>query len=291
MLIPGIGVKVDGARRWIHIGGFRFQPSEFAKFALILLLAVKLTEQREYAKRVFRGFLPPVAIACVFAGLVLAERDLGIPAMIMGTAGIMMFLGGVRWQFLALSVAPGVAGLAALIYFAPHRLRRLLAFINPWDYRDDAGWQLIQSFAAFAHGSFWGRGVGAGEQKCGYLPAAHTDFIFPVIGEELGLVGTLAVVGLFALLAWVAYRIAANAADHFGGMLAAGITTMFTLQALFIMMVTTGLLPTKGLPLPFISYGGTALLMQLTMVGILINVGLQSRVQEPTPILIHAPQG
>ncbi len=288
VLVPGIGVKVDGARRWMQIGGFRFQPSEFAKFALILLLAVKLNENREYAKRLFRGFLPPVGIACVFAGLVLAERDLGIPAMMIGTAGAMMFLGGVRWQFLLLSVAPGAAGLFALVWFAPHRLRRLFAFINPWDYRDDAGWQLIQSFAAFARGSLLGRGVGAGEQKHGYLPAAHTDFIFPVIGEELGLVGTLAIVIVFACLARTAYRIAANAPDRFGALLASGITTMFTMQAVFIMMVTTGLLPTKGLPLPFISYGGTALVMQLTLIGILINVGLQARAPEPTPLLVHA---
>lgn len=286
-LVLFFGSTVEGARRWLRIGPFSFQPSEFAKFALILLLAVKLTENREHTQRFFKGFMPPVLLACVFAVLVLAERDLGVPAMMISVAGLMMFMAGVRWYYLAMSMAPGAAGLFALVVLAPHRFRRLLAFVNPWEYHDGAGWQLIQSYSGFARGSLLGQGVGAGEQKLGYLPAAHTDFIFSVIGEELGLFGTLTVVVLFAVLMWTMYKIAMHAADHFGALLAAGIGGLISLQAAFIMAVTTGLLPTKGLPLPFISYGGTSLVVFLAMAGVVVNVGIQARAPEPKRVLVH----
>lgn len=276
VLMPGLGVEVDGARRWLQLGPFRFQPSELAKFALILHLAVKMTENRDEIQRFWGGFVPPIAIAFSFSAMVLLERDLGIPALMIGTAWLMMCVAGVRWRYLQLSALPIAFLGGALVLFAPHRLIRLLAFINPWEYRNGAGWQLIQSYSAFARGGIWGQGMGAGEQKLGYLPAAHTDFIFPVLGEELGLAGTLSVVALFILLAWASYRIATNALDHFGALLAAGIGIMIAFQAAFIMAVTTGLLPTKGLPLPFISYGGTSLIVFMGMVGVLMNIGAQS---------------
>ncbi len=288
VMIPGVGIEVDGARRWLGIRGIsRFQPSEFAKFMLVLWLAAKFTQNREHVREFFRGFVPPVAMTCLFAGLVFAERDLGIPAMMFAVAGIMMFIAGVRWQYLAISIVPATAGVAALIVLFPHRMRRLLAFVNPWDYRDDAGWQLIQAYSAFARGGVLGHGVGAGEQKLGYLPAAHTDFIFPVVGEELGLMGTLAVVALFCVFAWATFRIAKHAPDRFGGLLASGISCLITFQATFIMAVTTGLLPTKGLPLPFISYGGTSLAASLGMVGVLVNIGIQAHAPEPKRVLAH----
>ncbi len=284
VLVPGIGLKVDGARRWL----FGFQPSELAKVALIVLLAVKLTENREHAHEFFKGFMPPVLIALSFAVLVLLERDLGIPVMMMGVAFLMMCVAGIRWRYLVASVAPLAGAVYLMILVAPHRVERLLAFVNPWEYREGAGWQVIQSMSGFAQGGVFGRGAGGGEQKLGYLPAAHTDFIFSVVGEELGLVGSLCIVALFAALVYATYRIASNAPDLFGALLASGIGGLLVIQAAFVMAVTTGLLPTKGLPLPFVSYGGTALVVSLGMVGILVNVGVQARPPAPKRRLVPA---
>jgi len=287
VLVPGIGVKVDGARRWINLG-FRFQPSAFAMLALIVLLAVKLTENREHLNKFWSGFVPPMVIASAFAMLVLLERDLGIPTMLMGVAVLMLFVAGIRWRYILLSFVAISGMIAALIVVAPHRLGRLLAFLHPWEHREGTGWQLIQSMSGFAQGSVLGRGIGASEQKLGYLPAAHTDFIFSVVGEEMGLVGTLAVVALFIFLMIQGFRIASHAPDFLGGLLAAGITGLITMQGVFVMAVTTGLVPTKGLPLPFISYGGTSLIVFLGLVGVLVNVGIQSREPEQARRLIPA---
>lgn len=276
VLIPGIGYRVDGGMRWFRFGSVGFQPSELGKLALIILLAVKMTQTRYEIGSFWRGFFVHFVIAAIFAGLVLMERDLGGPAMLMGTAYFMFFAAGIRWYYLLGSLVPVGVAFAALIYTAPHRMSRMLAFIDPWEHRSTSGWQLIQSLAAFARGGFLGQGAGAGEQKLGYLPAAHTDFIFSVIGEEFGLVGTTIVVSFYVLLAVAGLRIAMNTPDYFGSLLATGITCMLALQAAFIMAVTTGMLPTKGLPLPFVSYGGTALVVMLAMVGILANIGAQA---------------
>jgi cell division protein FtsW len=288
VLIPGIGSRIDGGQRWIRFAGISFQPSEFGKFALILLLAVKLTENREHIREFRRGFLPPFLIAGAFAAIVLAERDLGVPVLMMGVTCIMIFAAGARIPWLLAGLVPlgGLAGFFA--WYAPHRMIRLLAFVDPWAYREGPGWQLIQSLSAFAQGGVFGRGPGAGEQKLGYLPAPNTDFIFAVVGEELGLIGTLVVVALFCALLFAAFRIALHAPDLFGGLLAAGIGSMAGLQAAFIMAVTTGLLPTKGLPLPFISYGGTSLFVYLAMMGVLVNIGAQARAPEPARRLAPA---
>lgn len=276
VLIPGVGVKVDGGQRWLNAGFFNFQPSEVAKLALVVLLAVKLSQNQANVKSFFKGFVPTLIIASVFAALVLLERDLGIPVMMLGVTYIMLFMAGAKIWHLMLGAIPAIGLIASMIYVAPHRMERLLAFKDPFDHRQDAGWQLIQSLSAFAQGGVFGRGAGAGEQKLGYLPAAHTDFIFAVIGEEFGLIGTVTVVTLFAILLFMAMRIAMNAQDQFGGLLASGIISLILLQAGFIMAVTTGLLPTKGLPLPFISYGGTALIVAMTLCGIIVNVGVQA---------------
>lgn len=290
--VLAVGITVDGGRRWIGVGSFRFQPSELAKFAVIVFLAVKLTENRREVREFWRGFLPPVLMAGLFAGLVLAERDLGVPVVLMAATFIMMCVAGVRWRYLLASTVPLFAAVAAAIVYAPHRLQRLTAFMDPWEHRSGLSFQLIQSMAAFAQGGAWGRGAGASEQKLYYLPASHTDFVFAVVGEELGLVGTLAVVGLFGVFLHMAFRVALNAADRFGALLAVGISSLILFQAAFIMAVTTGLLPTKGLPLPFISYGGTSLIVMLGMVGVLINVGVQARpplpARKPHPALAQA---
>jgi cell division protein FtsW len=279
LLVLAVGDTVNGAQRWIRLAGFQVQPSELGKFALILLLAVKLTDNRENLRKFFSGFVPPAFIAVLFSGLVLAERDLGVPVLMMGVAFIMMAVAGVSYQYLAASCVPLAAGIVALILTSPHRVERLLAFRDPWQDPMDTGFNLIQSYSAFAQGGFWGKGAGASEQKLGYLYASHTDFVYSLIGEEFGLVGTLTVLGLFAGLLYAGYRIVVHARDMFGALLATGIIGLISFQAAIIMGVTTGLLPTKGLPLPFISYGGTALIVFLGLAGILSNIGMQGNEQ------------
>jgi len=275
VLIPGIGDLRLGARRWINIGTiFSFQPSEMAKFALILLLAVKLSSNQDDVKSFSRGFLPCCVIIAVFSGLVLLEKDLGTPMVIGVTAFFMLFIGGVRWYYLFPSLIPAVAAVWLLIITSEFRFRRIMSFLDPWSHAEKDGYQLIQSMSAFAKGSLTGVGPGAGEQKLRYLPMADTDFIFAVVGEEFGLLGTLGVIGLFAAFLVLALRIAANSDDLFGTLLAGGIASLVVFQAGFNMAVTIGLFPTKGLPLPLISRGGTAFIMTMGMIGILLNIGL-----------------
>lgn len=288
VLLQDSDKQAGGAQRWLAFGPVRFQPSELAKFALILLLAVKLTDNREKTHLLSTGFVPPMLIACAFAGLVLAERDLGIPIIMMGITYVMIGVAGVRFRYIFASLLPVIAGIAMLVLWVPFRAKRIVGFLDPWADREDAGFHLIQSMSAFAQGAVAGRGAGAGEQKLGYLFAADTDFIFSVIGEELGLIGTLTVVLLFCAFLVGALRIAMNANDHFGMLLATGITAAITLQTAFIMAVTTGLLPTKGLPLPFIAYGGSALIMSLVMAGILVNIGVQAPEPQRTRKLAKA---
>jgi len=288
VLIPGIGVKSGGAQRWLRLGFVRFQPSEFAKVAVIILLAIKLTANQDQMKSFLRGFMPPTLIAGGFAGLVLLERDLGIPVIIVCVSLVMIFVAGARWRYVLASFLPVVAAGYALILASPYRVRRILAFLDPWSHREDEGFHLIQSLAAFARGSLWGLGPGASEQKLFYLPAAQTDFIFAVWAEEMGLVGTLAVTVLFGILLVTGLRIAMCARDLFGTLLATGIVSLILLQATFNMAVTMGLLPTKGLPLPFISFGGSALVVSLTLVGVLLNVGLQASDPREEPRLVPA---
>ncbi|HOZ46356.1 MAG TPA: putative peptidoglycan glycosyltransferase FtsW [Candidatus Hydrogenedentes bacterium] len=274
---PGFGVEEYGATRWIRLLGVRFQPSEFAKLALIVILAAKLTENRDRLDRLWGGFLPPLGIAAAFAVLVAAENDLGVPATMMVVAIIMMFVAGARVRHLALSFGVLTIGIGALIFAKGHRPERMLAFLFRWELKDKAAFQLIQSLSAFARGGLWGVGPGAGEQKLDYLPAAHNDFIFAVWGEEMGFIGSVALVLLYVGLLAVALRVARNAPDLFGSFLAAGIIALITFQTTFVMGMTTGLLPTKGLPLPFVSYGGTALVMSLVLMGVLLSVARQAR--------------
>lgn len=276
VLVLMIGAKTGGACRWIPVAGFRFQPSEFAKFAVILLLAVKLSQNQQHIRSFWRGIAPPAVTTCVFLGLIVAEHDLGVPVVIGSVCLLMLLMAGIPKRYFFLALGCGGAGVAGLIYLSPNRMERILAFRNPWADPSDTGLQLIQSLAAFAQGGILGRGPGASEQKLHYLPAAHTDFIFAVWGEEMGLVGCLALVVLFVALLIASMRIVAGARDSFGALLAGGIVSLVSFQAAFNMAVTIGLLPTKGLPLPFISSGGTALIVYLSMIGVLLNIGLQA---------------
>lgn len=276
VIIPTIGVKVNGARRWIDLSGFRFQPSELAKFALVLLLAVKLSTNQEKIKKFTEGFMPAMIITGAFAGLVLLERDLGTPVVLCAAAFFMCFVAGVRWFYLALSAIPGSILLWMLIMTSEYRAKRFTAFLDPWADSGGYAYQLIQSMTAFVQGGIWGAGAGGGEQKLNYLPESDTDFILTVWGEEMGLVGTLFLIGLFVTLLLVAVRVANHAPDLFGTLLATGIVGVIAFQSAFNMAVTIGLLPTKGLALPFISRGGTSLWVFMAMAGILINIGLQA---------------
>lgn len=280
VLVPTIGVIRGGAQRWIEIFGFTFQPSEFGKFALIILLAVKLSANQEEIKSFSKGFLPPILITSIFCGLILLEKDLGGPVVLSVVAFIMMFVAGARWRYLLPSILPVLLGIFVLSITSPHRMKRLLAFLDPWAYSSNEGYQLIQSMTAFVRGSMWGQGAGAGEQKLYYLPEAYTDFIFAVWAEEMGLVGSLILLGLFLSVLVIGMRIAMCAKDVFGTLLATGAVALVGTQAAVNMAVTTGLVPTKGLPLPFISWGGSSLIMFMMLMGVLINVGLQAREPE-----------
>jgi cell division protein FtsW len=286
VLIPGVGIERNGARRWLSVGFASFQPSEAAKLAVILLLAVKLSSSQDHVKSFFRGFLPPLLIAGLFVGVILPEPDLGAPIVICAATFAMMAASGVRWAYILGSGSMVAAGLVVLVLITPYRVMRLLSFLDPWANSQEGGFQLIQSMAGFARGGVWGLGPGASEQKLFYLPEAENDFIFAILAEEMGLVGTLTVLGLFMVFLVLALRIAAHARDVFGCLLAVGIGGMIAFQAAFNMAVTIGLLPTKGLPLPFISAGGTALIITMAACGILINVGLQAIEPKKAPLLI-----
>lgn len=275
VLVLIIGTKKYGAQRWISVGGFTFQPSEFAKLAVIIFLAVKLSESKNEMKRI-SDFLPPLFVTGGLAVLIFAEDDLGTPVIMCAAAMLMMFMGGARWLHTIPTLGLGAAAFVHICKNDPERWARLTTFLDPWKDPSEQGFQLIQSLVGFARGSFFGQGPGAGEQKLQYIFAAESDFIFANIGEEMGLVGTLAIVVLFAVFLIMGFNIAKGAADLLGSLLAAGIVSIITMQAALNMAVTTGAAPTKGLPLPFISEGGTSLIVTLAMVGILVNIGLQA---------------
>lgn len=281
VLVLVIGIEIGNARRWISLPGFTIQPSELAKLAMIVYLGVKLSENQDQVKSFWRGFVPNMGVAALMAGLVVLERDLSTPTIMAAVAVMMVFMAGARLWHVCLSGLAAAGCFVALCIASPYRMDRIIAFRDPWKYRFDEGLQLIQSLSGFARGGLWGKGLGAGEQKLHYLPEANTDFIFAVWGEEMGLVGTLGLVALFTILLVVGLRIALCAPDLLGSMLAAGIVTMVCLQAAINIGVTTGVFPTTGLPLPFISSGGSSLIVTLTMMGMLMNIGMQAVEPEP----------
>jgi cell division protein FtsW len=284
-----VGVEINGARRWLAVGGQTFQPSDFAKMALIIVLAVKLAEGQETVRSFRRGFVPPMLLAFLVAILVGLERNVGDPVIIGAVALLMLHMAGARLWHLALSVAPGAALVTLYIWLNPHAQARLYSYREPWRFQEAEGFNLFHSLWAFARGGIEGLGPGAGLGKLRYIYAAQSDFIFAVVGEELGLAGTLTLVALFVAFVVLGMRVAVCAPDILGALLAGGITTLIGLQAALNMAVATGLLPTKGLTLPFISAGGTALIIYMTMAGILINVAWQARDPEPAERRRTAP--
>ena len=277
--IPGIGKKLNGARRWIGVGGQTAQPSELAKLAAIIMIAWWYSRKEMLvrnlriprAKEFKQGFLIPLGIVLGLVVLIAPEVDLGTSCLIGGTAIVMMFVAGARiWHLLTLAIL-GLGALALAIKLMPERAGRFLAFLDPENHPKDA-YQQIQGLVAFASGAMDGRGLGEGMQKFFYLPYAHTDFIFPMVGEELGLWWTLVVVISFLALLLTGTVVSLKSSDHFGKLLGFGIVSLLALQAALNMGVTTMLLPNKGLPLPFISYGGSNLAFCLAGIGILISI-------------------
>jgi cell division protein FtsW len=281
--IPHIGMRINGSRRWVGYGSITFQPSEFAKIATIIFLAAWFARREKPNGNVLSGFIIPIAIISLPAALVLGEVDLGTTALIAATAFVVMFVAGTNPLWLG---GLGIAALGGLILVATQiseRMGRLSAFLHPQNYKDDAGLQQMQALIAWGSGGMDGLGLGNGRQKMLYLPYAHTDFIFPIIGEELGLRFSLLVVFLFVVIIVCGIMIALHARDRFGLLLGCGIVSLLALQAAVNIGVTTSLLPNKGLPLPFISYGGSNLAACMFAIGVLVNIYRQG-ILEPPPV-------
>ncbi len=269
----GLGIKVNGAQRWMQFGGLRFQPSEFARIALVIFMAYSLTKKHDHIRSFFIGFLPHVFFLGIFAGLIALQPDFGSVVILAAITWVMMFVAGVRVTYLVTSVGALLPFAYVYMMSATYRTERVLAFLRPWEHASDQAYQIVHSLMAFGTGGIWGTGVGKGLQKLFYLPEPHTDFIFSVIGEELGLVGVLCVLFLYVLILWSGLSIAKNTYDLFGSYLAMGITAAIGLQVCINLGVSLGMVPTKGLPLPFLSYGGTSLLVSMISIGILMNIG------------------
>ena len=272
VLVPHVGLKVGGARRWLGVGPMRFQPSEVGKLALVVWLAHWLAKEKRRLDKFGRGFVIPMGVVGILLVLVLAEPDFGSTALMASVSFAMMFVAGVRLRFLVPTLLSGVAGFATLVMHNPTRAARLMAFMDLDKYKKGAGYQVWQAILAFGSGGFNGVGLGNSRQKMFYLPEAHTDFIFPIIGEELGLIGTLAILLAFALLVACAVIISLRASDLFGQYLGMGIAVLLAMQALINIGVVTAWLPTKGLPLPFISFGGSNLVLNMVAVGLLLSI-------------------
>jgi cell division protein FtsW len=270
--VPGLKNTAGGASRWIKLGPVTFQPSEFAKFALIIFLAYSLEKKASRIKSFGVGFVSNAAVAAVLILMVLVQKDLGAAFMLCVITALMMFVAGVRLSYLGASLLSAIPAIYFLVASVGYRRKRVLAFLDPWSDRYGTGFQIIQSLVSFNEGGIFGKGLGEGQQKLFYLPEAHTDFIFSVLGEELGLIGVLVVIGLFMVFFWRAVLIGLKAPDLFGRYLAFGLSVFIGVQALFNICVVMGLLPTKGLVLPFISYGGSALTTFLIAVGVLLNI-------------------
>ncbi|HWR56140.1 MAG TPA: stage V sporulation protein E [Negativicutes bacterium] len=275
VLVPGIGKVVNGARRWIDFKIFALQPSELAKLAIVLYMGDNLTRQMDRITKFTRGLLPHLVTLVFIFGLILMEPDLGTALTIGGTVFLMFFVSGAQLKHLGALVGAGVAGIIAAIIAAPYRMQRITAFMDPWKDPLDTGYHIIQSLYALGSGGLFGVGLGRSREKFLYLPEPHTDFIFAVLGEELGFIGTVTVIALFFLFAWRGYKIAISAPDTFGSVLAAGLTTTIGLQAMMNIAVVTASMPVTGIPLPFISYGGSALLFTMAGVGVLLNISRQ----------------
>ena len=279
LYVPGLGLMKGGARRWLKLGPVVAEPSELVKFALVFFLAKFLSKRQERIREFTHGPLAVFLIVGPITLIILKQPDFGSTVMIALILFAMLWAAGARWQHLA---AAGSGAIGLLVFQAvakSYRMKRLTTFLDPWSVARGAGFQLVQSFIALGEGGKWGVGLGAGRQKMFYLPEAHTDFVFAVVGEEFGLVGAAVVVALFLVILFRGMRIAHDEPDPFASLLAVGLTALLSIQALINMSVVIGLIPTKGLPLPFLSYGGTSIIIAMAALGALLALGRRPAVR------------
>ncbi len=271
-LVPGLSHHIHGSSRWLGIAGFSFQPSELLKIGLILYLASFLTK-KEFKKKSFTHcYLPFLMIMGIVSLILLKQPDFGLTVTLLVTAGIMLFIAHIPLTYLAGTIAASLPALIILVIMRPYRLNRILSFLNPWNDPQGSGFQIIQSLIAIGSGGFWGVGVGQSKQKFFYLPMQHTDFIFSIIAEETGFVGSCTIIILFILLLYFGLRIAAHLNDQFSFFATTGFITLIGLETGINIAVATGLAPTKGIGLPFISYGNSALMCNLIIIGLIMNM-------------------
>jgi cell division protein FtsW len=276
VFVPGIGRVVNGAHRWLQVGGFTLQPSEMAKFALILCVGAWLSKNARQVKKWKTGFFVPLCIMAPLAGLILFEVDVGNTLLMGCIVFLMMFVAGTPVKFMLPVGAAGMLVLGLVVLINPERMGRITGFMNPELHKEGEFYQVWMGMLAFGAGGVEGLGLGNSRQKMFYLPESTTDFIFPIIGEEKGLYFTLAVIVAFAVILVCGFRIALRAPDQFGTLVGIGLVSMILLQAVINIGSVTGTIPPKGFPLPFVSYGGSNLAMLMTSVGLLINIHRQS---------------
>lgn len=281
VLMPGLGHRVNGAVRWLRLGPVSFQPGELAKLAIVVYLAHSLAKKREKVSSFSIGFVPHVLVTSFFVAMILLQPDLGTSAVIYSTLGLMMFVAGTRIGYLVLALVAALPVGYHYVATHPHAAARLLVFMNPEAYKRDLGYQVWESIASFGSGGVFGVGLGAGNQKLHFLPEAHTDFIFSVLGQELGFVGAVATIALFAVLIGRGLYVARSMPCRFPMFLSFGICTWLGAQALVNMAVTVALLPTKGLTLPLISYGRSSIIVTLFAIGILLRASAELYAQSP----------
>lgn len=272
VLIPGIGTVRNGSRSWFGIGGFGIQPSEFTKLALIIFTSKYLTNNEKVLKNIKNGVLPILLILMLVFGLIMLQPDFGTGVIIVMTIIVLLFISGVPMGFFIKVGILGLLGVVALIIAAPYRMKRIVSFLNPWSDPLGSGFQIIQSLYAIGPSGLLGKGLGNSIQKHFYLPEPQTDFIFAIISEELGILGIIIVASLFILIIYRGFKIAINCNDKFGKYIAFGITFGLSFQTILNLMVVVGLIPVTGVTLPFLSYGGSSLLITLCSIGILLNI-------------------
>lgn len=272
VLIPGIGVVQNGARRWFSLGGFSFQPAEVVKIVMVMYLAYSVSKKGEKMGQFSVGFIPHLLFIGLAVALLMMQPDFGSSVILITMMGIMLFVSGAKLAYLTGFAVLGMVGAFFAITSSAYRMKRIMAFLDPWSYRQDIGYQISESLIAIGSGGWAGRGLGNGAGKLGYVPELWNDFIGTIVAEELGLIGMSLLVLLFVGFIWRGVRIAFNSDDEFGRFLAFGLTTLFGLQGAANLCVVTGLLPTKGLTLPFVSFGGSSMIMALFATGVLLNI-------------------
>ena len=277
VIIPGIGTVRNGSRSWFGIGSFGIQPSEFAKLTLIIFTSKYLTKNEKNLKYIKKGVLPILGIVILVFGLIMLQPDFGTGMIILVSIIGLLFVSGVDFKFFIRLGLIGIIGIVLLIAIAPYRLERILSFLNPWSDPLGSGFQIIQSLYAIGPGGLFGQGFMNSRQKHFYLPEPQTDFIFSIISEEFGFLGILIVATLFTIIIFKGFKIAQNSGDKFAKFLAFGITFGLAFQAILNLMVVVGLIPVTGVTLPFLSYGGSSLLITLISMGVLLNISRYQR--------------